>query len=375
MPRSRLPPQASTAARAEPNALPADPARLREALLGWYDRHRRRLPWRAEPGGAVDPYAVLVSEVMLQQTTVATVRPRFEEFMARFPTVGALAAADLDAVLHAWQGLGYYRRGRALHGCAQAIVARHGGTLPADGKALLALPGIGPYTAAAVAAIAFGLPAVPVDGNVERVLARLVALEAPLPGARRSVRALALALAGGERPGDLAQALMDLGAGVCTPRRPACLACPWRPWCVGALTGQADRLPRRDARAVRPVRRGVAFVLLGREGALLLRRRPATGLLAGMVDLPATPWETGTMPADPVAHAPAATAWRTLDGRVRHVFTHFVLELEVALGTVAGPAPAGLWARPQDLHRLALPTLTRKILAHAGIPTARRQGA
>ncbi len=322
--------------------LPAEPGLLRGALLAWYDRHRRRLPWRAEPGEAAHPYGVLVSEVMLQQTTVATVTPRFAAFMRRFPTLPALAAAGLDDVLHAWQGLGYYRRGRALHACARAVVDRHDGALPSDPAALAALPGVGAYTAAAVAAIAFDRPVVPVDGNVERVLARLVALESPLPAARRTVLALANALAGGERAGDLAQALMDLGASVCTPRRPTCLACPWRPWCAAAATGRAEELPRRAERAVRPQRKGTAFVLLRADGAMLLRRRPPSGLLGGMIDLPATPWETGAAHDDLAAHQPSPAAWRVLPGTVRHVFTHFVLELQVVLGRArrAGPGRA-----------------------------------
>jgi A/G-specific adenine glycosylase len=374
MPRATRRSADSTTAAAGPQ-LPADPALLRRALLDWYDRHRRRLPWRALPGLAADPYAVLVSEVMLQQTTVATVRPRFGAFMSRFPTPAALAAADLDAVLHAWQGLGYYRRGRALHACAQALVGRHGGRVPADPAALAALPGVGAYTAAAVAAIAFDRPVVPVDGNVERVLARLVALESPLPGARRTVTSQAEALAGGGRAGDLAQALMDLGAALCTPRRPLCLACPWRSWCVAAATGRSAELPLRAERATRPLRRGTAFLLLRPDGAMLLRRRPPTGLLGGMIDLPATPWETGAAPDYLAAHAPGPAAWCLLPGAVRHVFTHFALELRLARGLLDGAAPGGLWAQPADLAALALPTLARKVLAHAGVIAAAGRGA
>ena len=249
---------------------------------------------------------------------------------------------------------------------------RQGAGRPA---ALAALPGVGAYTAAAVAAIAFDHPVVPVDGNVERVLARLVALESPLPGARRTVTAQAEALAGGGRAGDLAQALMDLGAAVCTPRRPLCLACPWRSWCVAAATGRSAELPLRAERATRPLRRGTAFLLVRPDGAMLLRRRPPTGLLGGMIDLPATPWETGAAPDDLAAHAPGPAAWCLLPGAVRHVFTHFALELRVARGDLDGAAPAGLWARPADLAALALPTLARKLLAHAGVIAAAGRGA
>lgn len=232
---------------------------LLDRLLAWYDAHRRELPWRAAPGERADPYHVLLSEIMLQQTTAATAAGRFGPFLDRFPTLQALAAAHQDEVLHAWQGLGYYRRARALHACAQAIVERHGGRVPQDATALAALPGIGPYTTAAVRAIAFERPEVPVDGNVQRVLARLFALEAPLPGAAGRLRKLAASLAPDERAGDVAQALMDLGASVCRPRRPACGACPWQDDCRAHRLDRAEELPRRAPRPVRPVRRGLAF--------------------------------------------------------------------------------------------------------------------
>jgi A/G-specific adenine glycosylase len=352
--------------------MPASPpAALIRTLLAWYDRHRRVLPWRAAPGLRPDPYHILISETMLQQTTVAAVAPRFAAFLARFPSLGALAAAEVDDVLHAWQGLGYYRRARALHACARTVVERHGGRLPEDEDALAALPGIGPYTAAAIAAIAFARPVVPVDGNVQRVVARLHGLEAPLPGAAARLRALAGELASPHRPGDLAQALMDLGATVCRPRAPACEHCPWRPACRAAAEGSAERLPRRAERAPRPLRTGLAFLLRRGDGAILFRRRPPQGLLGGLHELPSSPWLEGPLEPDrALGHAPPAAGWCLNPGRVRHVFTHFVLELGLAEALTHAPPP-GEWCPPQELHRLALPTLMIRLLHLAGHAPAR----
>ena len=342
---------------------------LRAALLDWYDRARRTLPWRAAPGAVADPWPVLVSELMLQQTTVATVRARFGPFLARFPSLASLAAAPLDEVLHAWQGLGYYRRARALHACAQAVVERHGGELPLDAAALAELPGIGPYTAAAVAAIAGGRAAVPVDANVERVLARMTALALPVAAARPRLRLVAEGLAATDRAGDFAQALMELGALVCTPRRPTCLACPWRAWCQAAATGQPERYPAPTAKKARQRLFAVAFLLERDDGAFLFRRRPETGLLAGLVELPSTPWlaDAGAAEAAVAAALPVATRVAPLAGEVRHLFTHLDLTVAVRRGRV-GAAPAGLWVPPAGFAGLALPTLTRKLLRHAGVP-------
>ncbi len=353
-------------------------ATLIDRLLAWYDRDRRRLPWRAEPGSAAEPYHVLLSEFMLQQTTVATVRRRFAGFLARFPSLDALAAADQAEVLHAWQGLGYYRRARALHALAQAVVARHQGRLPTDAAALRALPGIGPYTASALGAIAFGQPAVPVDGNVLRVLARLHRVETPLPAALPELNARAAALASERRPADVAQALMDLGATLCRPRRPRCPECPWREACAAHAAGSAEQLPRRAARPARPVRRGLAFLLARPDGAILFRRRPAEGLLGGLHELPSSPWQEGELALEAaLGHAPAAADWRLHAPPVRHVFTHFVLELTLAQGTTEATAkatatvgPAGLWCRAAELDRLALPTVMRKLLRRAGLAGA-----
>ena len=349
---------------------PESPARLAAALLDWYDRHRRNLPWRAPPDTQPDPYRVWLSEIMLQQTTVPVVAGYFQRFLERWPTLEALAGAELDEVLHAWQGLGYYARARNLHACARRLAADHGGQFPIEEAALRALPGIGRYTAAAIAAIAHGRPATVVDGNVERVIARLRAVETPLPAAKPVLYELAAALTPERRPGDYAQALMDLGAGVCTPRRPGCLACPWRGACEGYAKGVADGLPRRAPKRPRPLRHGVAFWLMRPDGAVLLRRRPETGLLGGMIELPSTPWRAEPWGlAEASAHAPEALPWQALPEPVRHGFTHFEIELLVAVAESADGARAGekddIWCPPARFSEHALPTLTRKLVRYA----------
>ncbi len=343
-------------------------------LLTWYDRHARRLPWRLSPalarrGRRPDPYRVWLSEIMLQQTTVATVGPYFRAFLERWPTVADLAAADLDDVLHAWAGLGYYARARNLHKCARAVVDAHGGAFPDSDEGLRALPGIGPYTAAAIAAIAFDRPATVVDGNVERVMARLFAVEDSLPAAKSQLRALAQRLTPTARPGDYAQAVMDLGATVCTPRAPKCLRCPWQPSCRAQAIGIAEALPRRAPKAERPLREGLAFWTVRSDGAVLLRRRPERGLLGGMMEVPSTDWGASDwaarQPPD-VAQAPVAADWRELPGRVTHGFTHFRLELTVMAARVRKNARAdGVWIMPEAFGDHALPTLTKKVVRHA----------
>lgn len=338
------------------------------ALLDWYDRNRRDLPWRVPPGAAPDPYRVWLSEVMLQQTTAAVVRGYYARFLARWPTVRALAAAGIDDVLHAWQGLGYYARARNLHRCARVVVAEHGGRFPEDEAALRRLPGIGPYTAAAVAAIAFDRPAAVVDGNVERVVSRLFAVEEPLPGARAELRRLAARLTPARRPGDHAQAMMELGATLCAPRAPSCAGCPWNPVCRGRLAGLARGLPRRAPRPPRPTRYGIVFWTLRGDGAVLLRRRPAEGLLGGMMELPSSQWRGWPWPPGAAAEAaPAPADWRVLPGTVRHVFTHFRLELIVAGARVGSRAHAldGVWAPYERLGAHALPSVMKKVVRHA----------
>ena len=302
---------------------------------------------------------------MLQQTTVATVGPYFDRFVARWPDISTLATASLDEVLHLWQGLGYYARARNLHACARAVVERHSGNFPEDAEALRALPGIGDYTAAAIAAIAFDRRGVAVDGNVERVVARLYAVPEPLPAAKPRLRALAAALVPNRRIGDFAQAMMDLGATICTPRRPRCVLCPWRSNCAAAASGQAEDFPVRGEKQERPLRHGVAFWLTRADGAVLLRRRRENGLLGGMAEIPSTPWRTAPWSfAEALRAAPAGVEWSRLPGTVRHGFTHFVLELAVMAGDNAGAAD-GIWSPVERLGDHALPTLMKKIARHA----------
>lgn len=337
-------------------------------MLQWYDRNRRRLPWRAEPGTRADPYHVFLSEIMLQQTTVKAVIPYFAAFLARWPTIRHLAEAPQEEVLSQWAGLGYYARARNLHACAKAVTARHGGRFPADETALLDLPGIGPYTAAAIAAIAFDRPASPVDGNIERVIARLHAVKEPLPAAKARIKALAADLAPQKRPGDHAQAMMDLGATICTPRNPVCPLCPFVDACAGAAEGNPALYPLKAAKAARPERAGIAFLAVRADGAVLLRTRPEKGLLARMTEVPSTPWTTA--PGDPAPHVPLKAKWRRLPGAVRHVFTHFALDLPVWRADLpAGtPAPKDMrFVLPKDFAAEALPSVMRKVLAHGGI--------
>ncbi|SCW61791.1 A/G-specific adenine glycosylase [Ancylobacter rudongensis] len=337
------------------------------ALLAWYDRHRRRLPWRAPPGERQDPYRVFLSEIMLQQTTVVTVAPYYAAFLRRWPDVHALAGAPLEEVLSAWAGLGYYARARNLHACAKAVAERHGGQFPADEAALLALPGIGPYTAAAIAAIAFERSAAPVDGNWERVVARLFAVADPLPKARQKLQALALTLLPPARHGDFAQAMMDLGATICTPRKPACALCPWQNPCAARAEGAPERYPVKAAKAARPTRQGVAFLAVRADGAVLVRSRSPKGLLGGMTEVPSTPWESGGS-AHPSAHAPFKVSWTALNATVTHVFSHFALELQLWRAEVSADAlaPDGhRWVLPSGFDDEAFPSVMRKVLAYA----------
>ncbi len=345
-------------------ALPFPPEEFQRALLDWYGAARRDLPWRAKRRCRPDPYRVWLSEIMLQQTGVKAVIPYFEAFLARWPDVEALAQAPLGDVMAAWAGLGYYSRARNLHACAK-LLARGG--FPKTQAALRELPGIGAYTAAAVAAIAFSEPAAAVDGNVERVIARLFALEEPLPGGKPRVRALAQSLVPQGRPGDYAQAMMDLGATVCTPRSPSCARCPVRVFCSAARGGEPERYPARAPKAARPLRRGDAFVIVkgnGSDGHILLRRRPGKGLLGGMMEVPCTEWREGGA-GGPAAAVPAH--WRPAR-MVRHTFTHFHLEMRVfVLGHGQAMREAqtfgGEWTRIGDLSSAALPTVMKKAIA------------
>jgi A/G-specific adenine glycosylase len=338
-------------------------------LLAWYDVSARELPWRAKPGVVPDPYAVWLSEIMLQQTTVAAVKAYFRKFILTWPSVESLAAAGLDDVLKAWAGLGYYARARNLHACAKAVVAEFGGRFPWREEHLRKLPGIGPYTAAAIAAIAFGGRHAAVDGNVERVLSRLHAIETPLPDSKPQIRALAQALVPEPRAGDFAQAMMDLGATVCTPRTPSCVICPWSENCMAKARGIVAKLPRRRAKAAVPKRYGVAFWVEREDGAVLLRRRPERGLLGGMMEVPSTAWDA-RHPRLPETQAPIAARWAKLPGVVSHTFTHFHLELAVLKShyVEAGALPDDgdyRWVAAQELSSEALPTVMRKVVALA----------
>jgi A/G-specific adenine glycosylase len=345
----------------------SDPA----ILLAWYDRHRRSLPWRAPPGERQDPYRVWLSEIMLQQTTVKAVGPYYARFLARWPTVEALAATPLDDVLRVWAGLGYYARARNLHACAKVVVERHGGSFPPGEAELRALPGIGDYTAAAIAAIAFDAPAMPVDGNIERVVTRLFAVTEELPGSKPEVRRLAASLLPPTRSGDFAQALMDLGAGICTPKKPLCAFCPWNGDCAAFVRGDQESFPRKAEKAAGRLRRGAAFVALRADGAVLARTRPAKGLLGGMTEVPTTAWSHDFDIETAMEDAPLArAAWRWLPGVVTHTFTHFPLELVVYRATVSAKtrAPAGMrWVAASDLAGEAFPHVMRKVLVHARV--------
>ena len=344
------------------------------ALLAWYDRHRRALPWRAPKGERADPYRVWLSEIMLQQTTVRAVAPYYARFLARFGDVHALAAAPLDEVLKAWAGLGYYARARNLHACARAVVEWHGGEFPADEAALLELPGIGGYTAAAIAAIAFDAPASPVDGNIERVVARLFAVATPLPAVKPELRRLARTFAPQRRAGDFAQAMMDLGATICTSKNPVCAFCPWNDACAAYARGDAQSFPRRIPKREGALRRGAAFVARRSDGYVLLRTRPPKGLLGGMTEVPTTAWSKDFEDSEALAAAPRFGSarqkirWRRIPGVVRHVFTHFPLELSVYVAEIPARtrAPSGVrWVAMSELAEEALPSLMRKVVAHA----------
>jgi A/G-specific adenine glycosylase len=360
------------ASDADRDQAPGRPARL----LDWYDRHRRRLPWRPLPGEQADPYRVWLSEIMLQQTGVKTDGPYFEKFLARWPGIDALGRASLDDVLRMWAGLGYYSRARNLHACAVAVLRDHGGAFPDTEQGLQALPGIGPYTAAAIAAIAFGRRTMPVDGNIERVVSRLFAVEEPLPQAKPLIKQLATTLLGESRAGDVksragdsAQALMDLGSSICTPKKPACALCPLNDGCAARSRGDQETYPRKAAKKTGALRRGAAFVVT-RGDELLVRTRVEKGLLGGMTEVPGSNWIAAQDDKAALKQAPVLTGmgrWHRKAGIVTHVFTHFPLELVVYTANVSARAraPAGMrWVPVATLQDEALPNVMRKVIAH-----------
>jgi A/G-specific adenine glycosylase len=354
----------------QPQALATRPQALvqAQALLAWYDRNRRRLPWRAESGEKSDAYRVWLSEIMLQQTNVKTVAPYYAKFLSRWPNVTELAEERLEEVLKLWAGLGYYARARNLHACARAILEHHAGRFPDTEAELRALPGIGAYTAAAIAAIAFDRKATPVDGNIERVIARLFAVEDKLPAAKPKIQALAATLTPERRAGDFAQAMMDLGATICTPKRPACALCPWNEPCLARKRGDQESFPRKTEKAEGKLRRGAAFVLLRADGALLARTRPDRGLLAKMTEVPTTEWSHDFDENEALAAAPVKASWRRLPGNVTHVFTHFPLELAVyrASAPKSARAPKGMrFIAADEIEGEAFPNVMRKVIAYA----------
>ncbi|MDF3415317.1 A/G-specific adenine glycosylase [Sulfitobacter sp. M57] len=340
-----------------------DTIALPRILLDWYDIHAREMPWRVGPaqrkaGVQPDPYRIWMSEIMLQQTTVATVRDYFQRFVTRWPTVGDLAAAQDADVMAEWAGLGYYARARNLLKCARAVVDEHAGEFPADHAALLKLPGIGPYTAAAVSSIAFDLRHTVLDGNVERVMARLYDVHTPLPAVKPVLMERAEALTPAKRPGDYAQAVMDLGATICSPKSPACGICPWRDPCAARAMGTQNELPKKTPKKPKPVRHGTVYLAQRTDGAWLLETRPEKGLLGGMLGWPGSDWVDTSAPL-PKGTPPVAADWQALAGEVRHTFTHFHLILTVQLAKVPNDTPGDFVPRtrfrPSDL-----PTVMRK---------------
>lgn len=340
---------------------------LRQSLLDWYDQEGRTLPWRVRPedranGLIPNPYAVWLSEIMLQQTTVPHGTPYWYKFLSYYPTVKDLAAAPLDDVLTHWAGLGYYARARNLHKCANVIVQDHDGEFPPTYKDLIKLPGIGDYTASTIAAICFDEPTTIVDGNVERVITRLHRLESPLPKAKAEIKALASVLSDPGRPGDYGQALMDLGATICTPRNPSCLLCPWSPQCRANAAGNQTEYPKKTPKRKKPTRYGQAYVMLNGD-QVWLQRRPEQGLLGGMIEVPGTDWG-----ADPLETSPDGEGWTRMPSPVRHVFTHFELILDVfRIEVEKNPPGEGRWVEINDLGDEALPSLFKKVLKTAGV--------
>ena len=373
----------AAARRKKVSPLDGDAAARPALLLEWYDRHRRRLPWRPLAGERADPYRVWLSEIMLQQTGVKTVGPYFEKFVTRWPDVDALGRASLDDVLRMWAGLGYYSRARNLHACAVAVRRDHGGAFPDTEEGLRALPGIGPYTASAISAIAFGRRTMPVDGNIERVVSRLFAVEEPLPKAKPLIQQLAATLLGPSRAGDeesragdeksragdSAQALMDLGSSICTPKKPACALCPLNDDCSARTRGDQEAFPRKAPKKTGVLRKGAAFVVT-RGDELLVRTRAEKGLLGGMTEVPGSDWLAAQDDKTALKEAPAlkgVVRWHRKAGVVTHVFTHFPLELVVYTAVVSARAhaPAGMrWVPIATLQDEALPNVMRKVIAH-----------
>ena len=360
---------------AEPTALASRTKRqIATNLLDWYDSAQRELPWRAKPGAMSNPYHVWLSEIMLQQTVVKSAAPYFIKFISLWPTIEELAKAELEDIRSAWAGLGYYTRAANLHKCAQVIVNDYNGKFPIFAEELETLPGIGPYTAAAIAAIAFDEITTPVDGNIERLVSRLFAITTPLPKAKPEIKIWAKALTPSRRTGDFAQAQMDLGATICTPKNPSCLLCPLAKHCNAHKQGIAAQLPQRLAKKPKPTRYGTAFFALREDGKVLLRQRPEGGLLGGMTEVPSTDWQEAPVTGKTALKSPPLKGkWWQVPGVVKHTFTHFHLELTVYRLIATNQATLTLFADPtrckwvdrDALDKEALPSVMRKIIVHA----------
>ena len=351
---------------------------IADALLGWYDAHHRELPWRVPPrhiARAVqpDPYRIWLSEIMLQQTTVEAVKPYFAKFVTQWPNITALAAAPEDDIMKAGAGLGYYSRARNLKKCADFIASTLDGIFPDTEEGLRTLPGVGPYTSAAIAAIAFNRPAAVVDGNVERVFSRLFTITTPLPSAKKEIHRLVSDVLPHDRPGDFAQAVMDLGATLCSPRRPKCMLCPLKETCLALKEGEPELYPVKAAKPEKPMRRGAAFVAVRDDGAILLRKRPGRGLLAGMSEPPNTDWNARQDGETSASAAPFEADWQYAS-TIKHVFTHFELRLDVfrADGAVRDMPQDWWWSSPDTLLSEALPSVMKKAI-EAAIPTATKR--
>ena len=342
--------------------------RLQKQLLDWYDQNRRHLPWRVAKGIHGNPYHIWLSEVMLQQTKVASVEPYFKKFISRWPTVHALARARLDDVLLEWAGLGYYARARNLYKCASILVENYKGIFPQDEVELKKLPGVGTYTAAAIAAIAFSKPATPVDGNFERVIARFHRVTTPLPGSKALLYKLATDFPPDERPGDYAQAMMDLGATICTPRKPKCQSCPWQSSCSSQNSPEAESLPRKKSKNKKNIRYGAVFWCVNVNNQVLVHRRKPNGLLGGMVAFPSTRWTSDPYLGSRISlEQPLPRNWTLLPGIVRHPFTHFNLELKVMTAKInkSDRLKSGSWLSITKLENAGLPSVMKKVMLHA----------
>jgi A/G-specific adenine glycosylase len=347
------------------NGMKRSPEDNAKQLLAWYDIHRRKFPWRAEPTKNPNVYYVWISEIMLQQTRSAAVIPYFNRFIARWPTLKALACTPRDEVLHAWSGLGYYARARNLHACAQALVKHHGGTFPSDVKDLCTLPGIGSYTASAISAIAFDQPAIVIDSNVERIMARLFTVAKPISQAKPQIERLARKTFPSERPGDFAQALMDLGAQICTPKNPVCGNCPWSNRCEAHKSGNPGGWPIRNPKSPKLTRFGIVFWIEHPSGAVLLRKRPDRGMLGGMTEIISSEWLPQPISFNQIEeYAPISHVdWSPIERKVQHTFSHFKLELCVYKTESTIQPKGAFWCPLEKLTSQPFPTLMKKIIA------------